>query len=390
MKKIISFNFNFFLIFLQIIQIILSEPIFVYEHSRHGARGPTSEYRSLFNNKTFYDEYNIHWDGDGELTLKGKMQHYILGIRNRYKYPNLLNYSNFNSNQKEILIHTTDSRRVKESAYNQLLGMFNPVLKIKNIDNKNNSTFITKISEEKKYYYPPNYESWKYKTSDIYNKIINEAELSIKLLKENSFLTKGIFNLDEINSREGTNISFIPYENNRTYFKRKCHNHQKYINYNQRKNYQKVIKGLIEKKYGNKLQDFFEYQKKEWLYSIHRSFSIIDHFISNYEEGKDLNFFLNSTNINKDEFYKTCKKVYNYWLFHIFCDKKTCVMESSSLMQDLITNMDKKINDKNYKIKMICHDVTTAPMQLFMYQAFNVDYTVCSFGCNIFLNCIRN
>ena len=387
MKKIISFNLNFFLIFLQIIQIILSEPIFVYEHSRHGARGPTSEYRSLFNNKTFYDEYNIHWDGDGELTLKGKMQHYILGIRNRYKYPNLLNYSNFNINQKEILIHTTDSRRVKESAYNQLLGMFNPVLKIKNIDNKNNSTFITKISEEKKYYYPPNYESWKYQTSDIYNKIINEAELSIKLLEENSFLTKGIFNLDEINSREGTNISFIPYENNRTYFKRKCHNHQKYINYNQRKNYQKVIKGLIEKKYGNKLQDFFEYQKKEWLYSIHRSFSIIDHFISNYEEGKDLNFFLNSTNINKDEFYKTCKKVYNYWLFHIFCDKKTCVMESSSLMQDLITNIDKKINDKNYKIKMILdfgHDVTVGPMQLFMYQAFNVDYTVCSFGCNIF------
>ena len=73
------------------------------------------------------------------------MQHYILGIRNRYKYPNLLNYSNFNSNQKEILIHTTDSRRVKESAYNQLLGMFNPVLK--NIDNKNNSTMIIKISE---------------------------------------------------------------------------------------------------------------------------------------------------------------------------------------------------------------------------------------------------
>ena len=391
MKKNILYNY-IIILFLLLIPFISSEQIFVYEHSRHGARGPSSEYRSLFNNKTFYDEYAIHWDGDGELTLRGKMQHYILGIRNRYKYPNLFNYSNYDFNSNEILIHTTNSRRVKESAYNQLLGMFNPV--IKNI-NMNNSDLITKISEENKFYYPPNYNTWKFKTNDKYYKIINEAELSIKLLKENdeenkeinSFLTKGVFNLSEYNIKQGTNISFFLFEKNRTFFKRKCLNHGKYINYNHRKNYQKVIKAMIEKKYGNQLQNFFEYQKKEWLYSIHRSFSIIDHYISNYEAGRNINFFLNSTNINKEDFYKTCKKVYDYWLFHIFCDKKTCVMESSNLMGDLITYMDKKINDENYKVKMVLdfgHDVTVAPMQLFMYQAFDVDYTVCSFSCNIF------
>ena len=71
----------------------------------------------------------------------------------------------------------------------------------------------------------------------------------------------------------------------------------------------------------------------------------------------------------------------------IFCDKKSCVMESSKLMEDLITYMDKKIHDENYKIKMVLdfgHDVTVGPMQLFMFQAFDVDYTVCSFSCNIF------
>ena len=387
MEKNILFYYIFFLIFLQIFQNILNEPIFVYEHSRHGARGPTSEYRSLFNNKTFYDEYSIHWDGDGELTLKGKMQHYILGIRNRFKYPNLLNYSHFNP--EEIIIHTTDSRRVEESAYNQLLGMFNPVI-TNNEDNKN-SLLITKMSEEKKFYYPPNYNVWKYKTTEKYHKIINEAELSIKLAegeyKNNSFLSKGIFNLDEINSKQGTNITFLPYGQNRTFFKRKCLNHPKYINYNYRKSYQKVIKVLLEKKYGDKLQRFFNYQNKEWLYGIHRSFSIVDHYISNYEEGKDISYFLNSTNINKDEYYKTCKKVYEYWLFHIFCDKKSCVMVSSALMEDLINYMDKKINDKNYPVKMVLdfgHDVTTAPMQLFMFQAFDVDYTLCSFSCNIY------
>ena len=381
---IIILTFNNFL-------CIKGEPIFVYEHVRHGARGPSSEYRSLFNNKTFYDEYAIHWDGDGELTLKGKMQHYILGIRNRNKYPNLFNYSSYNP--EEILIHTTNSRRVKESAFNQILGMFYPVIKSSSLNLNSNQGLITKMSEEKKFYYPPNYEVWKYKTTNKYHKIMTEAELTIKMVENNNnLLTEGNFDINEMNIKKGTNISLIPYERNRTFYKRKCLNHEKYINYNHRKNYQKVIKGLIEKKYGNQLQNFFQYQNEKWLYSIHRSFSIIDHYISNYEEGKDLRFFLNSTEINKDEFYKTCKKVYDYWLFHIFCDKKSCVMESSKLMEDLITYMDKKINDKNYKINMVLdfgHDVTVGPMQLFMYKAFDVDYTVCSFACNIFFELYR-
>ena len=390
MKKILISSYYIIIITIFLNDIyIKAEPIFVYEHVRHGARGPASEYQSLFNNKTFYDEYAINWDGDGELTLKGKMQHYILGIRNRYKYPNLINYSYFNP--EEILIHSTNLRRVKESAYNQLLGMYYPIIKSSSL--KNNSALITKMSEEKRFYYPPNYEVWKYKTTNKYHKIINEAELSIKILEENkqnnkrTYLTEGIFNINEINRKQGTNISILPFENNRTFFKRKCLNHKKYINYNHRKNYQKVIKGLLEKKYGNQLQNFFEYQKKEWLYGIHHSFSIIDHYISNYEDGKDLRFFLNSTEINKEDFYKTCKKVYDYWLYHIFCDKKSCVMESSKLMEDLITYMDKKINDKNYKINMVLdfgHDVTVGPMQLFMYKAFDVDYTICSFSCNIY------
>ena len=78
-------NYFILLIFCTL-SLVNNELIFVYEHVRHGARGPSSEYRSLFNNKTFYDEYNIHWDGDGELTMKGKFQHYILGIKNRLKY----------------------------------------------------------------------------------------------------------------------------------------------------------------------------------------------------------------------------------------------------------------------------------------------------------------
>ena len=112
------FNFNF----------VNNEIIFVYEHSRHGARGSINVNKSLLKNNSFFDEYNSHWIGNGELTLKGKMQQYILGIRNRYKYPNLLNYSKFNP--KELLIHVTSITRVQESAYNQLIGMYNPIINI--------------------------------------------------------------------------------------------------------------------------------------------------------------------------------------------------------------------------------------------------------------------
>ena len=105
-----------------------NELIFVYEHSRHGVRGPMIEKYSLFNKTTLYDEYKNHWDGDRKLTLKGKMQHYIIGIRNRYKYSNLLNYKNYNPD--ELLIHVTKAIRVKESAYSQILGMFNPMIKL--------------------------------------------------------------------------------------------------------------------------------------------------------------------------------------------------------------------------------------------------------------------
>ena len=88
------------------------------------------------------------------------MQQYILGISNRYKYPNIINYNKYNSD--ELLIHVTNFSRVKESAYNQLLGMLNPILKITEIDKLKNT-----ISESNKFYYPSNYNTWNYKTEEL-------------------------------------------------------------------------------------------------------------------------------------------------------------------------------------------------------------------------------
>ena len=374
-----------FFILIVLFSFYSSELIFVYEHSRHGGRGPMSNYQSLFNNITFYDEYGSHWDGDGILTLKGKMQHYILGIKNRYKYPNLLNYTKYNS--EELLIHVTNVSRVKESAYNQLLGMFNPSIKI-----LENEALIEDISDLNILYYPPNYKIWKYKKENKYKKIINEAELSIKYLKilkneSKSFLTEGIFDIEKVNNNIN-NIKLTPFLKNRTFKSEiNCKNHDKYISHNYKDKYSILIKETLEKKYEKQLQKFFKYNNKEWLYSLNHSISIVNHFISNYNDGRSLRKFLDETGIDKEEFHQKCLNIYFWWLYNIYCDKKTCIMESTKIMEDLIEYMDNKINNKTNKLKMVIdlgHDVTVAPMQYFMYEAFGTYYTVCNYACNIY------
>ena len=87
------------------------ELIFVYEHARHGARGPSASYNSIFENGV--DEYNVTWDFDGELTQIGKRQHYYLGVRNRIKYGHFINFGEYNP--MEIVIHATDYNRTHQS-----------------------------------------------------------------------------------------------------------------------------------------------------------------------------------------------------------------------------------------------------------------------------------
>ena len=50
--------------------------LFVWEHFRHGARGP---YRS-FDEINWEDIFKEKWDGDGELSPLGMRMHYLLGV----------------------------------------------------------------------------------------------------------------------------------------------------------------------------------------------------------------------------------------------------------------------------------------------------------------------
>ena len=167
------------------------------------------------------------------------------------------------------------------------------------------------------------------------------------------------------NKNNDLNINFTIFSENRTFFvETKCPNDMKYTEINYKNDFIKLIGETLEQKYGNKLQNFFKYKSKDWLYHIRASFSINDHFLSNYYDDRNLENFFNETKIDKEEFYNISYNIYKWWLFHIYCDKKTCIMESSKLMEDLIEYFDNKIKNKN-KLKMVIdlgHDVTAEPM----------------------------
>ena len=364
-KYLIFFLFNF--------HFVNSEIIFVYENCRHGVRGPLIKFKSsnLDNNTLYYDEFNIFWEGGKEdLTLKGKIQMYILGIRNRYYYPNLINYTKYNSD--EILVHVSRSIRVKKSAYYHLLGMFNPII------TKNNTNIITNISN--KFYYPPNYNIWQKISNNIDMNIINEAELSIKYLLEDN-------NANKFFENDKNHYTYHQYSKNRTFYvKNKCKNYDKYMEHNYKNKYKKLIQDNLEKKYGNIFKTYFKYDKSDYLYNIRNSSTLIDNYIVNYYEEKNLSDFFYKTKIDKEEFYKTSLLIYEWWLYNIVADDKICMIESSKIMKDLIEYFENKINNKN-KINIVIdlgHDITVGSMQNFMHQVFGVEYYNCQFACNLF------
>ena len=148
------------------------ELIFVYQHIRHGARGrPSSSYNSLFIDGV--DEFRVSWigEGDGELPLLGKRQHYDIGVRNRHKYGKgkhclgLIDFSKYDP--EEVLFHAIYYNRTHHSLNSELLGKYK------------HGILDTLTEEQKKESYPPNVDVWKNKSledNELYTDILNEIE----------------------------------------------------------------------------------------------------------------------------------------------------------------------------------------------------------------------
>jgi len=351
------------------------ELIFVYQHIRHGGRGPSSSYNSLFKNGV--DEFRVSWEGegDGELTLVGRRQHYDIGVRNRHKYGKgknglgLIDFSNYNP--EEVLFHVTDYNRTHQSINSELIGMFQPGL-LKTLTQ-------TQVDES----YPPNNKVWvekQKKNESLYADIIEEIKsLGNKTLVDNI----PVFNVH-------------PFVANRTFnLETNCKNLSKIR--------EESLKGKEELLYGyflqhkEKLKEFFKFENYSYFTDIRMMNSIADHYISDYYNDKDLSAFHKETGIDLDEFMEKSGKFYHDWMYNFYCSNTTCSMEASRLMEDLLGYMERRIQNhpkttyKAPKLVIDCgHDTTVAPMQMFMYETwehkpeYGVKTQYCGFACNIY------
>jgi len=351
------------------------ELIFVYELVRNGARGPISEKNSLFINEV--DEFRVSWygEGDGELSLVGKREHYDIGVRNRIKYgkgPNglgLIDFSNYDP--KEILIHVTDSNRTHQSINSELIGMYQPgILKTLSEMQVNGS-------------FPPNEYVWSTEGENdpIYNDIINEIkELGNKTIIDNI----PVFNVHPFPSNRISNL-----ETN-------CKNLDKMRKENIENKTELLYGYFLE--HSEELRKFFQFEDNSFLTNINFMNSITDHYICDYKNYKDLSIFHEYTGIDLEEFMEQSGKFYHNWMYNYYCSNITCVMEASRLMEDLLGYMERRIrivdNSKSYKApKMVidcAHGTTVGPMQMFMYEAwedkpeYGINTQYCGFACNIY------
>ena len=382
--KIINFVPFFQLIILfYMMEIIKSQPdinnlelIFVYQHIRHGARGPSASYNSLFINGV--DEFRVSWvgEGDGELTAVGKREHYDIGVRNRHKYghgPHGLGLIDFSTyDPEEVLFHVTDYNRTHQSLNSELIGMYQPGL------------LKTMTEKEVNGSYPPNEEVWLNKSLEnntLYQDILNEIKsLGNKTIVDNipvfnvhTFGPNRTFNL-ETNCKNLENMRMKSIENKT-----------------------ELLFGYFMK-YSEQLQKFFDFEDDSFVTNIRMMNSITDHYISDYKNYKDLTKFHEETGIDLDQFMEYSGKFYHDWMYNYYCTNTTCSMESSRLMEDLLGYMERRIaikdNKKSYKApKMVIdcgHDTTVAPMQMFMYETwedkpeYGINTQYCGFACNIY------
>ena len=357
MEIIKILKFFSFLIYLNLNSLVNSrELIFVYEHVRHGARGPSSSYDSIFYDGR--DEYNVNWTYDGELSAIGKRQHYFLGVRNRIKYQGLINFDHYNP--MEILIHATDYNRTHQSINSELLGMFG------------NTREKELTKEELERFQMINLNNMGKKNNDLLQSVENELKEIGNQVNKNSI---PIFNIRSFPSKR---IFLV--------------DHCTKLNQYRDEHVGPKVRALMdefEHKYAYAFKEFIN--NTSYFKDYNKMKSITDHFICDYDNKKDLSILENKGVILKD-FLNFSKTFYGTFIFDWFIDNYTSGLEETHLMQDLLGYMDRRIehlNETTYKApKMVMdcgHDTTVGPIARYMSSAFNIEYhRFCEFACNVY------
>ena len=333
------------------------ELCFVLEYSRHGTRTPSAD---IFDNKTgkYVDLFNFTWDGRGELSPIGMRQHYILGVRNRLKYSNFLDFSKFN--HEEILIASNLLNRTIESAYSQLLGMYPPGTG-PHIDES-----LKSLSN------PPN---------ELSQEVIDEVDkLQNNALKERSNIFPVYF-----------------YDSNYLFLNEKyCNNYNKILNegYEKAKVFEYVNE--FKQKYQEKINQFLNSNDIE--YNFQFVFKFTDNFLVNIGNGLNMQKFYDIVKVSEEQFKNECIKFKKMVLYDLYdTDPNMINYYSSRFFKILLSYMENRKN--NYDIisysipKMVIYigqDATMNIIEFFMHKIFKIDYKMPEFGSNIYFELYKN
>ena len=347
-------NFFFFNLLLKFV-FLKKKLIFVYEHARHGARGPSSSYGAILKNGV--DEYQINWGTDGELSQIGKRQHYLLGVRNRIKYDGFINFTHYNP--KEILIHATNYNRTHQSILSELYGMYENIVE-------------DELKNEERDYSLVNFKYMNQSLQERINSSNEKNDLGYK-----------------VNGKSFPVFNVHPFPSGRIFLVDHCIKLKNYRDEKVGKDVEEFYKEFDANfsaaftNFTNHSVDFFH------LYDIMKS--ITDHFICDYDNKKNLSH-LADKGLNLTAFYDFSKRFYGHFIFNYFIDEYTSGLEETHLLQDVLSYMDSRIeniNNTTYlapKMVMDCgHDTTVGPIARFMNASFHVPYhTFCEFACNIY------
>ena len=339
-----------FLLYLIVKIICQDEEIyFALTHFRHGINSP------LFLNKENKDIFGNEWkDGPGELTLNGVKQHYLIGLRNKNRYRNLLNYE---YKSKEILVYSTNLNRTIMSAQSQLLGMYNQIhYDFQIIKGENKIPYdLSKINYNENFnYYPVPINT--YEEKRINNKI--------KMIKV----------LDYV-------------------WPRKCKKNLDKINKNL--NNETLIKSIVTKIIDNY---FNESMKTKSLKQNYRNVNIFcQAIISNYYEKKTIEKFKdNIEKVEKDcedfEYYKRRDIEQNYYA------KDSGTITMSLLIDNILYWMKYRIKTKTLDetagypkyVMYSGHDTTLIAMQRFLKDSLNIEFSYTPFASSQFFELRKN
>ena len=335
--------------------------LFVWEHFRHGARGPYIGIDPLTN----LDLIGEKWDGIGELTPLGIRMLYLLGISTKKRYENFIS-NTYNPN--EIYITSTNVNRTIISVNSFLKGFYSNKTSV-NLSN-------TQIGRSKI-------------LNSNYSKLIN---LKIKDL-ENYSLEDGV-NIIPAHIFDRNKLEFGLYSTSNCpgigKFRKKNINSKQIIHIND-----DIIK-YTNDTFGKYIFNFMNISDPLYLWKKNNNYYLADIFFSNYFDGRKMKLVENS-GINMNSFYQNSLNVtYIDTYYNVFGipSTETVYISVSPLLLNMLKYMELRINlDKeNNSDKIISnsprfyiisgHDTSLAPIDIFMKSEFGIDFGMATYASN--------